>query len=111
MYLVNLHDYPVYGINIEKIKAGYRAIYSLFDRIAYFLNEYYELGIPRRSVNFKNIWNASTKKEKINRESNDINKLLDANYLLNSLYWIKKDLYNDKVHIIVILELKMRLYL
>lgn len=95
VYLVNLHDYPVYGINIEKIKAGYRAIYSLFDRIAYFLNEYYELGIPRRSVNFKNIWNANTKKEKIKRESNDINKLLDAKYLLNSLYWIKKDLYNE----------------
>lgn len=81
MYLVNLHDYRVYGMNIDKIKAGYRAIYSHFDRIAYFLNEYYEFGIPRKFVNFKKYLERNYK-EKTNRESNDINKRLDDNYLV-----------------------------
>ena len=34
VYLVDTLDYPIYSLNIEKIKSAYRTIYSLFDRIA-----------------------------------------------------------------------------
>src|SRR5699024_8802532 len=89
VYLVNMYDYPVYSINIEKIKAGYRAIYSLLDTIAYFLNEYFDLGKNRNRVSFNNIWTFK------NNDGNTILDLSPNNYLLQALYWIKKDIYNE----------------
>lgn len=89
VYLVNMYDYPVYSINIEKIKAGYRAIYSLLDTIAYFLNEYFDLGKNRNRVSFNNIWTFN------NNDGNTILDLSPNNYLLQALYWIKKDIYNE----------------
>lgn len=89
VFLVNMYDYPVYGINVEKIKAGYRAIYSLFDSIAYLLNEYFELGKDRDKVSFNNIWSFK------NKDGNKITDLSESNYLLKSLYWIKKDIFNE----------------
>jgi len=38
--LINTWDYPAYSINIEKIKFAYRVAFSLFDKTAFFLNEY-----------------------------------------------------------------------
>ena len=45
-------DYPIYGIGIEKIKACYRAVYSVFDKIAFFLNEYFEIGIKKNIIGY-----------------------------------------------------------
>lgn len=55
--LLELDDLPLYSIRIEKMKTVFRQLYSMFDKIAYFINSYYELGIPERKVSFKNIWN------------------------------------------------------
>lgn len=48
--LTNTLDYPCYGLGIEKAKAAFRLIYSLFDKMAFFLNKYFELGFPPRFV-------------------------------------------------------------
>lgn len=97
IYIVNTLDYSINNINIEKVKSAYKSVYSIFDKIAYFLNEYYELGIPRRNVNFNNLWREqiTINKKKIN---NPIKKYMDSNYILRGLYWIKKDLYNDDTY-------------
>lgn len=80
VFLTNTLDYPVYGLNIEIVKSAYGKIYSLFDRIGYFLNEYYSLGLSQRQVSFGAIWGNRT----------NLIEVAESNYLLKSLYWIKK---------------------
>lgn len=87
VYLVNTFDYPVYGINIEKIKSSYRTVYSLFDRIAFFLNEYFSLNINERKVSFGRVWGKESK----------LHDIAETNYPLGALKWIKKDLYSNSV--------------
>lgn len=87
VYLVNTLDYPVYSINIEKVKSAYRAIYSLFDRIAYFLNDYFSLGINEKNTSFNSIWSEKSK----------LHDFADQNYLLKALKWIHKDLRSKPV--------------
>lgn len=91
VFMVDTLDYPVYSLNIEKIKSGYRAIYSIFDRIAFFLNEYLNLGIGRRKINFNILWPKGDRE----KDHNNIYRVMENNYLLRGLYWIKKDLYNS----------------
>lgn len=87
VFLVNTLDYPTYGLNIEKVKSAYRSLYSLFDRIGYFLNEYYSLRINRKRVSFGKVWDENSK----------LNDYAEDNYILKALKWIKKDLYKDAV--------------
>ena len=87
VYLVNTLDYPVYSYNIEKVKSAYRTIYSLFDRIAFFLNEYFSLGIAKDRVSFGAVW----------RKNSRLHEIAASNYLLSALHWIKKDLYKNSV--------------
>ena len=46
-----------------------------------FINEYYSLKIKTRQVNFHSIW----------RSNSDLNKMLDKNIGLSSIFWIEKD--------------------
>lgn len=87
VFLINTLDFPVYGLNIEMIKSAYRTTYSLFDRIGFFLNEYYYLGLTKRKVSFRTIWSKST----------NLLEISESNYILKALYWIKKDLYGDSI--------------
>ena len=48
--LYNTLDYPSYSLAVEKVKASFRVVYSLFDKFAYFLNRYFSLGIKERQV-------------------------------------------------------------
>ncbi len=79
-----------YSIRLEKMKTAFRLLYSLFDRIAYFLNIYYNLNIKYNKIYFKTIWSYSPSNNK---------KLLTIsnNEDLNALYWISKDFYDPKV--------------
>lgn len=86
-YLVNLYDYPQYSIRIENLKMAFRALYSLFDKIAFFINCYWELGIKERDISFRNIWKDSIKGKYKLRNQLDIEK----NYALKSIWWIYKD--------------------
>ena len=52
---------PVYGLAGEKVKLALRSVYSLFDKLAFFLNYYLELGIPARQVSFRGFWYQSHK--------------------------------------------------
>ncbi|WP_407144555.1 LA2681 family HEPN domain-containing protein [Marinilactibacillus psychrotolerans] len=95
VFLVNTLDYPIYGIGIEKVKAAYRSIYSIFDKIAYFLNKYFKLKIPDGTISFVNLWYKDVRK---NKRREEIQKILQENYALNGLWWIYKDLRNKTVY-------------
>lgn len=90
--LTNTLDYPSYGVNVEKTRQAYRMTYALFDKIAFFLNHYLELGIPENKVFFRSIWYATKGNPKpllpffLDRE----------NWPLRGLFWLSKDLYDPE---------------
>jgi tetratricopeptide (TPR) repeat protein len=86
--LLNTLDYPAYGTNLEFIKLAYRSCYSLFDKIAYLLNQYLTLGIHEKRVNFKTLWYEKEDPKK------HLKPFFDsyANLPLRGLYWISRDL-------------------
>src|SRR5260370_37886414 len=62
--LHNTFDYPTYSLAIERVKSAFRILYSLFDKIAFFLNQYLELAIPERQVTFRTFWYVSQDRKK-----------------------------------------------
>ena len=82
--LIDCLDYVQYSIRVEGLKAAFKTLYSLLDKVAMFINEYYSLKIETRQVNFHSIW----------RSNSDLNKCIDKNIGLSSIFWIAKDFDN-----------------
>jgi tetratricopeptide (TPR) repeat protein len=89
--LSNTLDYPIYGVAIEQIKLAFRSTYSLFDKIAFFINEYWDLGVPAERVSFHSVW--IEKKGKKKRLRHEL--LKNPNLCLRGLYWLSKE-FSDK---------------
>ena len=79
------YDYNLYNISIEKVKHSFRGFYSIFDKIAYFLNDYFILDYNERSIDFRKIW---IKNKCFNSKFDNFDNLT-----LRGLYLISKDLY------------------
>ena len=86
--LINLSDYPQYSIRIEKLKTAFKTLYGLFDKIAYFINSYYKVGMASENVTFHQIWFYKGK-------NNNLIPKLNTNIALASLYWIDKDVSKE----------------
>ncbi|MEK4713318.1 LA2681 family HEPN domain-containing protein [Sporosarcina sp. FSL K6-5500] len=102
VHLVNTLDYPVYGLRIEKIKFAFRSLYSIFDRIAFLINEYFELGIEEKDVSYKSIWRNRQGRGKKTYETRTHLKAYMVNpqtynQPLIGLYWLCKDISKQKV--------------
>jgi tetratricopeptide (TPR) repeat protein len=87
-YLTDTLDYPAYGLRTEQLRASYRLAYSLFDKIAYFLNHYLSLGINEKSVYFRTLWYAQMTPKRVLRPD----FLQYENLPLRGLYWLAQDL-------------------
>ncbi|MGX5746211.1 LA2681 family HEPN domain-containing protein [Bacillus toyonensis] len=83
-------DSQMFGLSVQKLKIAFKSTYSIFDKIAYFLNEYYKIGIPKNFISFKSIWyeNLRANKLKVRKEIK-----FQKNGPLKGLYWLSKDLY------------------
>lgn len=89
--IYNTLDYPCYSLADEKLRLGFRALYSLFDKIAFFLNAYLELGIPERGVSFRSIWYQKQQRKHGTR----VEFTSRPNWPLRGMFWLAKDLYED----------------
>jgi len=85
--LLNTLDYPEYGLATEKIKIAFRTIYSIFDKIAYFINDYWALNIPEHQISFQSVWFDIKKDTKQLRTA----FMEHPNLSLRGLYWLSKD--------------------
>ncbi|HHT9132747.1 MAG TPA: LA2681 family HEPN domain-containing protein [Candidatus Tripitaka californicus] len=90
--LFNTLDYPSYSLAVEKVKTAFRVSYSLFDKIAYFLNHYLHLSIPEKEITFRKFWYASQHKKKGLRPEFQRYE----NWPLRGLFWLSKDLYENE---------------
>lgn len=88
-------DYALYSMSVEQVKIAYRCAYSLFDKIAYFINDYWKLGIPERSVSFRSVWVESAK----GKAPPPVRTVLEAseNLPLRGLFWLSKDLFDAEL--------------
>lgn len=82
-HLINTLDYTIHSIRIEKMKLAFRTLYSIYDKIAYFINDYFELGIQPRNVSYNRIWRNNSKQILLSK----------SNWMLNGLYWISKEFF------------------
>lgn len=89
--LYNTLDYPVFGLAAEKVKVAYRMSYSLFDKIAFFLNHYLKLGIPSTQVMFRHVW--KDKKTGALRPA----FANTENLAFRGLYWLSKDFFDEEL--------------
>jgi len=92
-YLLNFGDYPQYSIRIEQIKCSFRVLYSVLDKVAYFVNSYFGLGIKERDVNYTSIWAAEKRGKNGYKYANVLNH--NENRAISSLYWIYKDFHDS----------------
>ena len=90
--LYNTLDYPVHSLAAERVKAAFRIAYSLFDKIAYFLNDYLCLSIPEKRVTFRTFW---YEKQKRNKGLSPIFQKRENNWPLRGLFWLSKDLFEN----------------
>ncbi|MFB5265179.1 LA2681 family HEPN domain-containing protein [Paenibacillus enshidis] len=99
--MYNTLDYPIYGLSIEMVKCAFRSLYSLFDRIAFFINDYFELGIKERDVSYKSIWEGRKGGKGGYEYSLDLKKAMTGtdtyNLPLIGLYWLFKDVGKKEI--------------
>jgi hypothetical protein len=107
VYLVDMLDSRFYRLWVEKMKMAFLAAYAIFDKMAFLINEYWQLGFPPDKTDFRKIWfefefelkegNNRKINFQIKKEYNPKLKI-DKNLPLNGLYWLSKDIYykNDK---------------
>ncbi|AYF14478.1 TPA: LA2681 family HEPN domain-containing protein [Vibrio parahaemolyticus] len=80
-----------FGYRNELLKSSLRVSYSIFDKIALFLNDYMDIGLKVDGVNFRNIWGTYNKRD---RKLEIRSCFIDSeNWLLRGLYFLSKDLY------------------
>jgi LA2681-like HEPN len=91
--LYNTLDYPAYGLSVEKVKVAFRMAYSTLDKIAYFLNHYFALGIPEREVSFRTIWRENDKVKGKGKGAVRDHFAKSENWPFRGLFWLSNDLF------------------
>lgn len=112
-------DYADFGLSSAMIKASIRTSVDNFDKIANFINRYFELGIPDRRVSFASVWyeNGTTDAKKrvespilaqLLRKSGWLRGIRDVAENLNFYPAPSKDARNKATHDYLIIENAVR---
>jgi len=86
--IIDTLDYSVHNIYIQLVKTSFKILYDILDKIACFINDYLELGISQRNINFRWVW--YTGKNKTVRKKIENTK----NFSLNALFDIHRNFEN-----------------
>lgn len=89
-------DLAVYSMGLEQIKTAFRCSYSLLDKVAYFINDYWHVGWTRKKVSFREVW---YKEKKRGVSVTPLRPIFEAcrNPFLRGLFWLSKDIYLDSL--------------
>lgn len=85
--IINTLDYSMHNIYIQLVKTSFKIFYDILDKIAFFINDYLELGIPEKNINFRWVW--YTRKKVIRKKIEDT-----KNLSLNALFDIHRNFEN-----------------
>jgi len=91
---INTLDYSIHSIYVEQLKIALRTAYSILDKIAQFLNYYYECGRDTDDLSFKDIWYEP-------KHSDNLRTAFKKreNLPLRGLYWLSKDFKDDGLYV------------
>lgn len=87
--IINTLDYSNESYYDFLQKACFKSLHSILDRIAFFINDYFDLSFPEKQVSFRRIW-----KEKADK-TNKLKDLMEDNFALKGLYWLAKDIHQE----------------
>lgn len=90
LMLVDTLDYSAFGIGLEKLRLAFRAAYGLLDKVAGFINAYFQLGGKPERVNLRNVWLAKDGRS-IRPEFAE-----QPNWSLRGLYWLAFDIVGSE---------------
>lgn len=85
-------DSARYSIALEQVKTSFRAAYSVLDKVAYFVNHRWDLGVAETRVDFATIWTQPKGPQK-----GQVWPKLEAsqNLWLQALYRLSLDIHNS----------------
>lgn len=100
--LMNGFDGAQFSYRVEQLKIAFRLAYSIFDKVALFLNDYYSVGLKISAVSFRKIW-GERKNSKF-----EINSCFEEsqNWPLRGLYYLSKDLFDNDFDDVALPEAK-----
>lgn len=97
--LIDIGDFSDYSLRESMLRTAFKSGYSLFDRVGFFINEYFKVGLTSTNISFKNVW----KDKLIDRKGqvyfvipNPITTVHSDNPLVQAMYWLQKDFYENK---------------
>jgi hypothetical protein len=97
--LVDTLDYPAYGFATEQLRLAFRMAYSVLDKVAFFLNDYFALGLAPTQVSFKKVWYERKKPFGLRPELRTRQSMP-----LLGLFWLAKDVYEEDPQFTTALE-------
>ena len=91
--LIETLEYKPYNIKLQLLMFSLKSMYDILDKIAFFLNDYLNLGFKEYEVNFKKIWykNGDFRKGNVNE---NIEKIKDSS--LNALFKLSVELNSSE---------------
>ncbi len=90
VFLVDSYNATRFGYRTEQLKMSFRMAYSIFDKVALFLNDYFSVGLKASSVNFRNIWGNRSKDQFVLHPC----FASSVNWPLRGLYFLSKELFD-----------------
>lgn len=90
--LIDTFDDALYGYKFELLRIAYKSLYSILDKIAFFINDYFKLGHLEKQITFNSIWYEYKQKDKAHIKS-EIETL--NNNPLRGLYYLSKDFFSS----------------
>ncbi|EKE43813.1 hypothetical protein OCGS_2147 [Oceaniovalibus guishaninsula JLT2003] len=84
-------DYPALSIGTERLRLAFRTAYGLLDKVAGFVNAYFDLGHDPNRVDLRGVWYDNPRKRRALHS-----KIADRpNLALRGLYWLSFDIVGE----------------
>jgi hypothetical protein len=90
--LFDTHDYGEFDFRTEQLKLAFRSAYSILDKVALFLNDYFQVGLRAKQVSFRQIWEAQVKGGQTELRTAFVG---NKNLPLRGMYFLAKDFFDD----------------
>lgn len=95
-------DATIYGLSLEQIRVAFRMCYSILDKLAFFINFYWEIGEKPERVSLRSIWYEKSSKANVKEIHAKFKSY--KNLPLRGLFWLSRDILETKSELYETLE-------
>lgn len=90
VFLLNMLDYRLYRLWVERLKMSFLAAHAILDKLAYLMNDYWKFGLAPDKVSFGGLWFTGGRRGNgISTRTKELN-----NWALQGLFWLSRDFYD-----------------